>query len=237
MSPSVDHGDTCPETIDAAAFLLGALDDPEFFREHLHGCSACRAEVEALQPVVGALATAVPRATAPPRVKRRVLKSVEAEAAVLHAAGPSADRVSPTRVTRRLRLIVITASLAACVIFVASVRLATGGATQRIAYAAVAPGLADARAVLRLTGYRGDLSVSKMPQPALGQVYEVWVTRTRGAPQPTNALFTVTDRGSASVTVPASLRGAREVMVTSEPQGGSERPTGRALLRFVLAER
>jgi hypothetical protein len=63
-----------------------------------------------------------------------------------------------------------------------------------------------------------------MPQTAPDKVYEVWVKRS-GAPQPTDALFTVTGSGSATVGVPGSLGGVKEVMVTAEPLGGSKAPT------------
>ncbi len=48
--------------------------------------------------------------------------------------------------------------------------------------------------------------------------------RRQTPPQPTDALFTVTRAGAGSVEVPGSLRGVREVMVTSEPLGGSSAP-------------
>ena len=53
-------------------------------------------------------------------------------------------------------------------------------------------------------------------------------------PRPTDALFSVTSRGSGSVNVPGSLRGVTEVMVTSEPLGGSSSPTGPPLLLIPL---
>jgi hypothetical protein len=55
-------------------------------------------------------------------------------------------------------------------------------------------------------------------------VYEVWIKRS-GAPQPTDALFTVTAQGDATVGVPGSLDGVKVIMVTSEPLGGSRVPT------------
>jgi hypothetical protein len=55
-------------------------------------------------------------------------------------------------------------------------------------------------------------------------VYELWINRG-GAAQRTDALFTVTSRGAATVGVPGSVSGVKEVMVTSEPLGGSSVPT------------
>jgi hypothetical protein len=74
-----------------------------------------------------------------------------------------------------------------------------------------------------------------MPQPPLGKVYEVWLRRASSAPSPTDALFSVTSRGSGSVAVPGNLHGVREVLVTSEPQGGSAHPTSAPVLRVALS--
>ena len=66
--------------------------------------------------------------------------------------------------------------------------------------------------------------IAGMPQTSAQRVYEVWVKRS-GAPQPTDALFTVTANGDATVGVPGSVAGVKVVMVTSEPLGGSKVPT------------
>ena len=81
-----------------------------------------------------------------------------------------------------------------------------------------------ASAQVSLTGDRAELTLAGMPQSAPGRVYEVWVKRS-GAPQPTDALFTVTAAGDATVGVPGSIAGVSEVLVSSEPLGGSRVPT------------
>ena len=50
MSPRESDFD-CPQLADAAAYVLGALEDDELtrYREHLEGCAQCRAEVAELQ--------------------------------------------------------------------------------------------------------------------------------------------------------------------------------------------
>jgi hypothetical protein len=50
----------------------------------------------------------------------------------------------------------------------------------------------------------------------------------------TDALFNVTSAGRASVGVPVSLAGARAVMVTAEPRGGSLRPTSAPVIVATL---
>lgn len=74
-----------------------------------------------------------------------------------------------------------------------------------------------------------------MPEPPIGEVYEVWLERTGKPAQPTDALFTVTSSGDGAVEVPGALRSVREVMVTAEPLGGSSAPTSAAVLRLRVA--
>ncbi len=89
------------------------------------------------------------------------------------------------------------------------------------------------RAALAPLGSRAELTVAGMPQPPVGEVYEVWlVNRDRPEPRPTDALFNVTTAGNATVDVPGgATSGVREVLVTSEPLGGSATPTGPPVLR------
>jgi hypothetical protein len=88
-----------------------------------------------------------------------------------------------------------------------------------------------ASASLSVSDGHAQLSVLGMPQSAPGRVYEVWLKRSAsGKPLPTDALFTVAADGAASVGVPGSIEGVREIMVTSEPLGGSRVPTLPALI-------
>ncbi|MHB8241995.1 MAG: anti-sigma factor domain-containing protein [Solirubrobacteraceae bacterium] len=92
--------------------------------------------------------------------------------------------------------------------------------------------LAEPHASLRRVGSRAELTVSDMAEPPIGQVYEVWILGPGANPRPTDALFTVTSKGSGTVDVPGGLgHGVRDVLVTSEPLGGSTTPTGPVVLR------
>ena len=64
-----------------------------------------------------------------------------------------------------------------------------------------------------------------MPSPGRGRVYEVWLLSGAGAPKPAGALFSVDRAGSGSAAVPGSLDGVDQVLVSSEPAGGSQQPT------------
>ena len=57
----------------------------------------------------------------------------------------------------------------------------------------------------------------------------MWLDKGGKAPEPTNALFSTSRAGSASVDV-GSLDGVKRVMVTDEPPGGSDAPSGKLLL-------
>jgi Anti-sigma-K factor rskA len=88
---------------------------------------------------------------------------------------------------------------------------------------------------LRRIGQGGELGISGLPQPPIGEVYELWLARSGRPPQPTDALFTVSNAGGAAVAIPGSLRGLEAVLVTAEPIGGSSRPTSPPILRVALA--
>jgi hypothetical protein len=88
-----------------------------------------------------------------------------------------------------------------------------------------------ASASLSVGGGHAQLNIADMPQVAQGRVYEVWIKRSAsGRALPTDALFTVNAAGAASVGVPGGVSGVREILVTSEPLGGSRVPTLPALI-------
>jgi hypothetical protein len=106
---------------------------------------------------------------------------------------------------------------------IAAIALSSGGGGgTRVIRAEVTPH--GASASLRVSGGHAQLDISGLPQTPAKRVYEVWVKRS-GGPQPTDALFTVTAGGDATVGVPGGVRGVKVVMVTSEPLGGSRVPT------------
>jgi hypothetical protein len=223
----------CDERLNAAAYVLDALDEPDPYRAHVAGCPTCRAEVAELRSVVDALPETVPLVAAPEALRDRVLAAVRSEAELLRAAaGPASDtRVAAKRLRRTPRPL-LTAWLAGAACIAVALAIAFNGgasAPKRVFSAQVADTVQGAHASLRIVGGHAELTVSNMPPPTLGRTYEVWLNR--GAlPLSTDALFSVTNRGRASVDVPGSLHGVTQVMVTSEPFGGSSSPTGPPLL-------
>jgi anti-sigma-K factor RskA len=213
---------------DAAAYVLGALDEHEAdeFRRHLEDCAACRQEVADLAPIVALLPATAPPVAAPPELQARLMATVRSESELLQAAGAGADRVPRSAPSSRWWARPPRAALAAAAVLAAVVGalVATGGGTSvRETRAAVSvPG---ASAVLRQTGSRSEIVVSRMPPPASGHVYQLWTKRANAAPVPTDVLFEVNRAGGADVDVPGSLHGVSRLMVTTEPAGGSQKPT------------
>ncbi len=249
MSTDTPHID--PERCggNAAPYVLGALTDEEHeaFRRHLESCAVCREEVAALQVVAAALPAAAPRLSAPPELKRRVMSSVRADARRHASRDASRPAHAPTARGRaaaeragarhpsalawlRWRPNLAVAVLAAAVIALAVIALVPGsGGGTRVSRATVLP--RGASASLSVSNGHAQLNIAGMPQSAPGRVYQVWLKRSAsGRPLPTDALFTVAAGGEASVGVPGSVNGVRELMVTSEPLGGSRVPTLPALI-------
>jgi len=231
MSP-IDPPECERRLQDAAPYVLGALSERECesYREHLAGCAECAGEVAALQAAADSLALAVTPIQTPAQVRARVMSVVDGEAELLRAAGHEADR--PPRVHARWRAW-LTPALTAGATLAAGLAIgaiALGGGsgagtrTQTIQAAVSMPGY-RASAELRMAGSHVELVVAHMPAPPLGRIYEVWLERGTHAPQPTDALFSVTSSGSGSVVVPGDLAGVSRVLVTSEPLGGSLKPT------------
>jgi hypothetical protein len=199
----------CEECVDAAPYVLGALEDPETYCEHLAECAICRAAVVELGSVVDTLPTTVPPVFAPEALRERVIATVRSEAELLRAASDRADappKPASRWRSRRTSFLAASVAIAASVAAGAAIALSVRSSTpERVTPAQIAATVGGAHASLRQIGDRAELAISGMPQPPLGRIYEVWLNRGARSPQPTNTLFSVTSRGTGSVDVPDSL--------------------------------
>jgi anti-sigma factor RsiW len=244
MSTSAHDHDRWADSL--GAWLLGALpqDEADGFAAHLDACAVCREEAATLRVAVDALPASVAPRTPPPALKSRLMRIVEGEASLLEAAGPESDRAPRPEPRRRRALDWLSGLLPrpalALPLVLLLLTVGAGGALlgreafdqdARTVTARVNPELSkSARASLEVADGRARLVSSKLPPPPAGHVYQVWLDRGGPAPEPTSALFSTRSDGSASVDVPGPLDGVRNVMVTDEPAGGSDKPTGRIIL-------
>ncbi|HEY0517050.1 MAG TPA: anti-sigma factor [Solirubrobacteraceae bacterium] len=230
---------------DVAAYVLGALgeDEHDTFVAHLSSCAVCRDEVAALQRVASALPSAVPQLASPPELKRRVMDTVRVEAGLREprvaasarsqSGGSRWSRGEGARVGRRAPgsrrgALGALAGLAAIAIAIAiAVAGSDGGSSSRVIQAQVT--VPHATVAVKLSGGHAELDVAGMPQSPRDHVYEVWIKRS-GDAQPTDALFTVSAAGRATVGVPGSISGVKQIMVTAEPRGGSVVPTSKPVI-------
>jgi hypothetical protein len=162
--------------------------------------------------------------TASPALRGRVLAAVRSDPALRLADRSPAGGAG--------RALLVLAALA-CAAWLAAALLSP--LAGRSFAGTVLAGAHGASAVLREQSGQSELTVAGMAPPAPGRTYEVWLAAGEGAPRATDALFAPARSGAASVAVPGRLRGIREVLVTSEPLGGSSTPTAPPALRVRLA--
>lgn len=158
---------------------------------------------------------------APGSLRRRVLGRVRGET----------DRPG-----QHLRRVSAAAAVGSALLFALVLLLAQSDDAGHTHTASAGPNALVPQVSLHRVGDRGELTMSGMADPPVGEIYQLWLEHPGRAPQPTDELFTVTSAGSATVDIPGSLRGLRAVMVTAEPLGGSSRPTSVAVVRVALAD-
>ena len=227
------HHPGCGE--DVAPYALGALQPHEArtFEQHLETCDLCRADLASLRPVVEVLPETPDQMEPPAELRRRIMAVVEEEASRRRRAA------EPERARRSWASWVpkpMPALAAACVLLVAGLGVGvvlSDGGEGRTVTAAAAP--AGVRASLHLDEGNGRLELHGMPSPERGKVMQVWLMRGEDpTPVPTDALFTPNATGNASVAVPGDMKGVSRVLVSQEPEGGSQSPTTTPALDFQL---
>lgn len=210
---------------EVAAYALGALtpEDARRFEQHLEQCEECQVELSEYRPVVATLPSAAEPVAPPPALRQRIMAVVEADAARRQPERASAP--AWRRFLGGLRPLPVLA--AACVLLLAGlgVGIALDG-EEATTYPAKVVDVRGASAELVVEGGdKAELVVRGLRPPPEGRVYQVWVKHRGRGPSPTDALFTVGRHGGAHVDVPGSVEDVEAILVTDEPDGGSEEPT------------
>ena len=248
MSGRPSHCD--PDTL--GAYVLGACPPGEaaVVASHLSECDACARAAGALRRGSAALLSDVPPVSPSPRVKVQVMAQVRADASLFDAArdraasqpaSPPPGRDWLRSLGRRFRAPLPVAALACTLLLVLaggallSSELRSGAGDTSVLAAQVdrerAPG---ASGTLELSGEKAELEVRGLPAPGPGRAYQVWVRDDLATPRPANATLWADGDGVSRASVGAELSGARQLLVTSEPAGGSALPTRPPVLRVDL---
>jgi anti-sigma-K factor RskA len=183
-----------------AAYALGALDrdDARAVIAHLDSCEECRAEYDALRPVVTAVGNAVGNEMVPsPLLKARIMQQV---------------RVQQWRPSRNFAWLAYALAAAALI-------LAIGFGTIMVQERRTISTLASA------SDHRIFVLAHGLPALPTGKVYQMW-TLAKGATKVAPSVTFVPDRtGNAVVSVPANPATTVEAAISVEPAGGSQQPT------------
>jgi anti-sigma-K factor RskA len=219
----------------AGAYVLGAMASTERneFEAHLATCAVCQEEVDELRPAADALPMASPPLLPPRELKDRIMAEVEREAELLGAAGAGADR--PQRTERRRRRAWLSGWRLAPVAAALLIAGVLAGSALSGSESSSVP-FDRAGAELEISDGQATLVAENLPEPPEDRVYEVWLMpEGSDTPQPTNVLFTPRGDGSAVAAIPGSVDDIQQVLVTDEPRGGSDEPTGELLMAADLS--
>lgn len=220
-----------------AAYALGALvaAEREAVEAHLAGCERCRSDLRWIEAATEVLPASVEPRKPPARLRRRLLAAVRADARAAKTPAASAGWW-PASVARAVRPGLALVAVAVLVLG-GVVGYVTGGSgsPNETTLTAQATGAAPSGAEAKIVrgGDSGTLRTTGLPQPAGGDVYQVWIRK--GASISSSTVFVVNRTGEGVAAIPAGLESGDEVMVTREPRGGSDLPTTVPLLRAPLS--
>jgi anti-sigma-K factor RskA len=206
-----------------AAYMLGALEPEEAteFERHLEGCERCRQEMRWLEPAVHSLPESVERQEPPKRLRQSLMAEVRTD-------------VRPASAKPRRWLLKPAVGFAVVALLVAGVVGYEVGKDGSGENASTTVRQIDGLTVKMVQeGDSGTLQLSGVPQVPSDKVLEAWVER-EGEVEAVPALF-VPDRHGKAETRIADMTGVETVMVTEEPQGGSEQPTSEPLMTMSVA--
>jgi anti-sigma-K factor RskA len=199
---------------DLAAYMLGALEPGEAaeFERHLAGCERCHAEMRWFEPAVQTLPESVERQKPPRSLRENLMAEVRAD-------------VRPAKKPRprwSWRPAMAFAAMVLVVAAVAGYEIGKGGGGEEGASTVVSRSHGITVKMVR-EGDGGTLRLTGVHQLPPEKVLEAWVRR-EGKVEPVPALFVPDREGRASTQI-EDMSGVDTVMVTEEPQGGSEEPT------------
>jgi anti-sigma factor RsiW len=212
---------------DLAAYVLGALDGDEAneLERHLEGCERCQEEMRWLHPAVQVLPESVERQEPPPALREALMAEVRDDVREAQA------RPAPSRRRWLLKPAMGFAVVALLVAGVAGYEVGNDGSGGGGA-STLERQVGGINVKMVQEGNSGTLQLAGVHQLPPDKVLEAWVER-EGQVEAVPALF-VPDRNGQAETRISDMKGVEVVMVTEEPQGGSESPTGEPIMTMEV---
>jgi anti-sigma-K factor RskA len=233
---------------EVAAYMLGALEPAEAaeLERHAEGCERCQVEIRWLTPAINALPESVGRLQPPRELRERVMAEVRFDAAPEEVVADKSATGLFGRAGAWLRelgsgpmgLRPVVGFAAAVLVVAAVAGIAIGGGigsdegSQTSTVVTGKPPGVTAKVIS--DGGSGALHLANVKQLPSDRVLEAWVQRD-GEVEPVEALFVPDRKGKASTELP-DMDGVEVVMVTTEPEGGSESPTSSPLITIAVPE-
>jgi anti-sigma-K factor RskA len=215
---------------DLAAYMLGALEPGETagFERHLEGCERCQNDLRWFEPAVRSLPESVERRQPPPRLREALMAEVRAEA---QPESRPAKRRSWSWFSRPAMAFAV---LILAVAVVAGYEIGKGGSGEDGGSTTLVSQQHGIDVKMVREGDGGTLHLASLQQLPPDKVLEAWVRR-EGTVEPVPALLVPDRKGQAETTI-ADMNGVDTVMVTEEPQGGSETPTGEPVVSMSVPQ-
>jgi anti-sigma-K factor RskA len=231
----------------AAAYVLGALPEIEIqaFRREIMRDEELGRYVESLQAVGDVLLASAPPVEVPDSLGAAIMAEARrdqevAELVTSPRAGQSAGQSAPAKSRGRLGRWLLRPAVgfaAAALLIVGAFAIGqgsdNGGSTPPATSAAVAfaPGVGTDTAgkVLPIgDGTKGAVVKLNNLNPNIGSdVYELWIAH--GNKISRSSLFSVRANGTGISAIPEDISSADAIMVTREPAGGTDQPSGPVL--------
>jgi hypothetical protein len=221
-----------------AAFVLDACDEDEreTVRVHVEGCLHCRELARRLSRAAEAIPLVSRDVRPPARLRERILASAavsppgtqqEAPPAPAARMLPLPPPAKPARPPERWRLLLpAVAVLVAGLVALAAWNVRLNQPPSRYAMTGIGS-MSGASGEVTDLGREGkaEVSLTSMPQPEAGHVYQLWLIDGSGHLAPAR-VFTPDSRGNADLVLDRSLHNVKQVVVTQEAgPAGAQAPT------------
>jgi anti-sigma-K factor RskA len=215
---------------DLAAYMLGALESREAgeFERHLEGCERCQNEMRWFEPALQALPESVERQEPPPRLRQALMAEVRADVQPEQEAAKKRSWSWFSRPAMAFAVLVLAVALGA------GYEIGKGGSDNGGGASPLVTREHGITMKMVPEGNGGTLHLADLHQLPPGKVLEAWVRR-EGKIEAVPALL-VPDRKGQAETAVADMSGVDTVMVTEEPQGGSEEPTSPAIVTMSVPQ-